>query len=119
VLASLVGIGMHLGPAVSATTTAVSQMSNPSSDGVPFCALGIDGGPHMPGCRDNVFVIDRAGMVLEAWEIHGPQDLAMFHEQHPDLPTFGPLHVLASDVRDMRRVARNSDMVGRKVERKP
>lgn len=76
---------------------------NPASDSVPFCALGLDGGPRSEGSRDNVVVVDKSGKVLDVREIHGTRDLVSFEADYPGLPVFGPLHVLASDVRDLRR----------------
>lgn len=101
VLAPALSMGMH----AAAGALGAKLASNPASDRVPFCALGLDGGPRTQGARDNIAVLDRGGTVLEMWEIHGPADLARFDERHPGLPVFGPIHVLASEVREFRRRA--------------
>lgn len=89
--------------AVQAGSSPLTFATNPASDGVPFCALGLDGGPRSEGSRDNVIVLDRSGRVLDVREIHGAQDLVRFESDYPELPIFGPLHVLASDIRELRR----------------
>jgi hypothetical protein len=59
----------------------------------PHTALALDGGPRSPReqPRDLVVVLDRNGTILDLHPILGA--------------IFGPLHVLASDVREIIRTA--------------
>jgi hypothetical protein len=113
VAAGLATLGMHAGTMAATQGLAHALAANPAGDGVPFCALGLDGGPRMEGARDNVVVVDRSGTVLEMREIHDARDLARLSADYPGLPIFGPLHVLTSDVRSLRRAAE-----GPRVERR-
>lgn len=106
-LIPLVAAGAHLGATVAGDGVAHAlALANPPSDGVPFCALALDAGPHFNnGPRDHVVVVDRGGAILEVWEIGGPPDMARFNAAHPNLPVLGPLHVLAKDVHVARKRA--------------
>lgn len=87
-----------------ATQTVAHALINPAG-GEPFVALGLDGGPRCDGARDNVVVLDRQGAVLEVVPIQSQGDLVRIDERFPDLPMIGPLHVLPSQVREMRKAA--------------
>jgi hypothetical protein len=52
-----------------------------------------------------VVVLDRNGTILDLHPILGDHSLAAFDSKYPGLPIFGPLHVLASDVREIIRTA--------------
>lgn len=104
VVPALAALGMHVASSAAFQGLAGSLAANPASDGVPFCGLGLDGGPNIDGPRDNVVVVDRSGKVLEMREIHGPQDLVRFDADYPGLPVFGTLRVLGSQLRDLRRM---------------
>jgi len=103
---ALATLGMHAGMAAATQAVASGLAANPASDGVPFCALGLDAGPHARGSRDVVVVIDRSGTVLEMREIHDERGLAQFGVEYPGLPMFGPLRVTYGQVRDLQRASR-------------
>lgn len=73
----------------------------------PYAALALDGGPRSPDeqPRDLVVVLDRNGTILDLHPVLGDHSLREFDGKYPGLPIFGPLRVLASDVRDIIRAA--------------
>jgi len=103
---ALATLGMHAG--MTAATQAVAQglAVNPASDGVPFCALALDAGPHARGSRDVVVVIDRSGTVLEMREIQNEHGMAQLCAAYPGLPMFGPRRVTYGQVRELQRASR-------------
>ncbi len=74
----------------------------------PHAALALDGGPRSQDRgqpRDLLVVLDRNGTILDLCPVLGEHSLAEFDTKYPDLPIYGPLQVLASNVREIIRVA--------------
>lgn len=106
-LIPLVALGAHGASelAVQGVAHHIAAAANPEPT-EPFCALSLDAGPHWKGgVRDHLVVVDRGGNILEVWENGAPVDMQAFLAAHPDLPIFGPLRVVAPDVRNARRRA--------------
>ena len=80
------------------------KAANPS-DGVPFAALVLDGGPRAEPHRDLAVVVDRAGTILDLHPILDDHSMRELDRKYPGLPLFGPLQVLASNVREICRNA--------------
>lgn len=78
--------------------------------GKPHAALALDGGPRGEP-RDLIVVLDRNGTILDLREVLGDHSLRDFERTYPDLPIYGPLRVLASDVREIRRAASSPEAV--------
>lgn len=79
--------------------------ANPEKDGVPYAGIALDGGPHSKPPRDLVVVVDRGGALLDLYPILGEHSLSEFDSKYPGLPIFGPFQVLASNVRELYRIA--------------
>ena len=104
-------VAMAMTPALATVGTQLlsdgmaAALSNPPSDGVPFCGIALDGGPKVLGTRDNIVIVDRGGSILAMREVMSRDDLDEIAREYPDLPIFGPFHVIASDIRNLRKKA--------------
>lgn len=110
-LLPLVPLVAHAAAGAAGSALVHQAYRNPGDP--PYAAIGLDAGPKWggPGPRDTIVVLSRGGDVLELAEIHGPQDMQAFDARYPGLPVFGPFHVLASDIRDLRRRAASGVLV--------
>lgn len=111
-LIPLVPLITHAAAGAAGTALARHAYGNPD-DQIPYAAIGLDAGPKWsgPGPRDNVIVLNRSGDILEFVEVHGPDDMIALDARYPGLPIFGPFHVLASDIRNLRRRAAHGEPV--------
>jgi hypothetical protein len=78
---------------------------NPAEVGVPYAAIVLDGGPRAEPHRDIAVVVDRGGTILDLHPILSDHSMRELDSKYPGLPLFGPLQVLASNLREIYRAA--------------
>jgi hypothetical protein len=78
--------------------------TNPEGNGKPYAGIALDGGPRLAQ-RDLVVVVDQGGAILDLHPILGKHSFSEFDRKYPGVPIFGPFQVLASNVRDLQRIA--------------
>jgi len=79
-----------------------TRTANPTAQGKPALALGLDAGPRHRPTRDMIVLFDDKGNVLSITDVRSEADLEAFSHLHPDVPIIGPLGVLSSAVRELR-----------------